>query len=463
MPSRAHTAHHRSALQHYHDLILRDLRAADEQLEQLVQLQRERHVTFGDRVMAHSLRPTFLTEATYNEVQDTVYLIRQALLTIAAHVFNDEHVVQEGLGLDPWEIELAAIPTNVVRLSALSRMDSFLTKDSFKFVELNGESPAGIAYLHELAEIYRSLPIFQTFQRTFPVRFISPMQHTFSALLHIYHEQFDGREERPSFAIVDYLDTPTIHEFKLLKAYFERMGCPCEVVDPRDLDCQDGWIYANGRKIDILYRRLLLNEFYERRDECQAFLEGYRAQKTCYLNTFRTKLVHKKAVFSFLSDERYTSRLSREQQEAVRAHIPWTRMLRQEHTTFRGLKIDLVEFVRNNRSYFVVKPNDEYGGKGVTLGFASTQSEWDAAIQYAVQGPTRFVVQEVVDIHREPFLMKTDGSWDMVPTIIDLDPYLNGPLMGGCLTRTSASNLANVTAGGGTLPMFILRHSYHYE
>ena len=48
----------------------------------------------------------------------------------------------------------------------------------------------------------------------------------------------------------------------------------------------------------------------------------------------------------------------------------------------------------------------------------------------------------------------------MVPTIIDLDPYLNGPLMGGCLTRTSASNLANVTAGGGTLPMFILRHTY---
>jgi hypothetical protein len=51
-------------------------------------------------------------------------------------------------------------------------------------------------------------------------------------------------------------------------------------------------------------------------------------------------------------------------------------------------------------------------------------------------------------------------SWELVPTIIDLDPYLNGPLMGGCLTRTSAGNLANVTAGGGTLPMFILRHTH---
>jgi hypothetical protein len=45
-----------------------------------------------------------------------------------------------------------------------------------------------------------------------------------------------------------------------------------------------------------------------------------------------------------------------------------------------------------------------------------------------------------------------------VPTVLDLDPYINGPLMGGCLTRTSTSNLANVTAGGGTLPTFILRY-----
>jgi hypothetical protein len=66
-------------------------------------------------------------------------------------------------------------------------------------------------------------------------------------------------------------------------------------------------------------------------------------------------------------------------------------------------------------------------------------------------------VQEAVRIHREPFLMHGDGGWAAVPTVIDLDPYLFGPHVGGCLTRTSATNLANVTAGGGTLPLFILR------
>ena len=446
------------AIDDYHALMTRDLDAADEQVEALRQMQIERKVTFGDRPLADSLRPTFLTEATYNAVQDTVYLIRQAVLLIAAAFFNDERVLKEELGLEDWEIELAAMPTDVIRLAAMSRMDSFMTKDSFKFVEINGESPAGMAYIHELGHIYRALPLFREFERQHPVRFVSPMAHTRAALLRTYHEEFDGREELPAIAIVDRLDTPTIHEFNLFKDYFERLGLPCEVADPRALECRDGWIYANGRKIDILYRRLLLNEFYAIKDDCPAFLEGYLAQKTCYLNSFRSKLVHKKALFCFLTDECYTHLLSREQQEAIRQHIPWTRMLREQKTTFRGLKIDLLEFVRANRKYFVIKPNDEYGGKGVTLGFAATQEEWEAALAQSFQAD--FVVQEVVDIHREPFLMKTlAGSWDLVPTIIDLDPYLNGPLMGGCLTRTSASNLANVTAGGGTLPMFILRHT----
>lgn len=448
------------AIDDYHGLIAHDLTASEQQLQELLGKQVERKVTFGDRPMARSLRPTFLTEATYNWVQDTVYLIRQAILRIAAAFFNDATVLRRGLGLREWEIELAAIQTPIIRLSAFSRMDSFITKDSFKFVEVNGENPAGIAYIHELGRIYRELPLFQQFEKTHPIRFISPMEHTLAAMQLIYHEQFDGREERPTIAIVDRLDVPTIHEFNLLKAFFERMGFPTLVVDPRDLTEHDGWVVANGQRVDILYRRLLLNEFYEMRDECSAFLRGYIAQKTCYLNSFRTKLVHKKALFAFLTDERYTSILTREQQEAIREHIPWTRMLREQQTTFRGLPIDLLEFVRSNRRYFVVKPNDEYGGKGVTLGFTSSQAEWEAALDGAVDAD--FVVQEVVNIHREPFLVQTDDGWQMVPTIIDLDPYLNGPLMGGCLTRTSASNLANVTAGGGTLPMFILRHTYDH-
>jgi len=336
-------------------------------------------------------------------------------------------------------------------------MDSFVTPTSFKFVEINGESPAGLAYIHELANIYESLPIFKTFKRKYPVRFVSPLRHAITGLLMLYHEQFGGKEEKPTFAIVDKLPVATIDEFHLVQQYLGRLGYNCVIADPRELEIRNGWVYAKGQKIDILYRRLLLTEFYDIKDDCKAFLEGYLAQKTCYLNSFRTTLVHKKAIFAFLTDEQYTHILTPTERATILQHIPWTRRLIEKMTKFRGLEIDLVDFVRNNRKYFVIKPNDSYGGQGVTLGFAASETEWEAAITEGLKWG--HVVQEVVDIHREPFLVPVDGSWKMVPSIIDLDPYLNGPLMGGCLTRTSSSNLANVTAGGGTLPMFILRYT----
>lgn len=445
------------AIGYYHSLIAKDLTEAESQMTFLRQQQLERNITFGGRPMAHSLRPTFLSERMYTEVQDTVYLIRQAVLKIASAFLNDRKTLTEELGMHEWEMELAAIPTNILRLSASARMDSFITPTSFKFVEINGESPAGLAYIHALAQIYEELPIFKSFVEKFPVRFISPLRHTIAGLLMIYHEQFGGKEERPTFAIVDKMPVATLDEFRLVKNYLERLGYSCIITDPRELECRDGWIYANGQKIDILYRRLLLTEYYEIKDDCRAFLEGYLAQKTCYLNSFRTTLVHKKAIFAFLTDETYTHILTPTERDTILQHIPWTRRLHDKKTKFRGLDIDLVEFVRNNRKYFVIKPNDSYGGKDVTLGFAATQSEWEAAITEGLKWG--HVVQEKVDIHREPFLVPMNGSWEMVPSIIDLDPYLNGPLMGGCLTRTSSSNLANVTAGGGTLPMFILRYA----
>jgi hypothetical protein len=330
------------AIDHYHELLLNDISAAEEQLQQLYALQTEHRTTFGGRPLSHSLRPAFVSEEQYTKMQDTVYLIRQAILQIAAAFFNDREHLKD-LGLTEWELEMASIPTNVIRFSATARMDAFMTENSFKFVELNGESPAGAGYSHHLADVYRSLPVFKEFVKSHPIRFVSPLEHLIAGLLRTYHEEFDGRVEKPSFAIVDHLDVPTFNEFVLIKEYLERFGFACEISHPKDLELKDGWIYANGRKIDILYRRLLMNEFHDIIDDCGAYLEGYKAQKTCYLNSFRSKLVHKKSIFAYLTDSRYTRILNTLQLQAIREHIPWTRVLRPQETNHQGRVVDLVE------------------------------------------------------------------------------------------------------------------------
>ncbi len=455
--SRALTA----ALADYHGLIEADLGAAEAQVAALEAAQRERGVLFGDRIAARSLRPTFLTEATYAQIQAACFHIRTAISRIGSTFFGDEDVLRDALGMRDWETELAAIPTRTTDTSTLARLDSFLTEDGFQFVEVNGESPAGMGYLHELDAIYRSLPIFQAFARTHPVRFVSPLEHTAQMLVRTYHGEHGGTEERPTIAIVDTLDIPTIHEFRIIQAYLERLGYGCVLSDPRALETgADGFVYADGRRIDILYKRVLINEMWAMKDDCAAFLDGYRAGQTCYVNSLRAKYAHKKAIFALLTDPAFARLLSPTEAETVRRHVPWTRRLREGVTDLDGSPADLVPFVRRHREHFVLKPNDEYGGSGVTLGFEGDQSTWDAALDAALQDGD-YVVQRTVRIRREPFLMQdTAGAWDYVPTVIDLDPYLFGPLVGGCLARTSSTNLANVTAGGGTLPVFLLRDTF---
>ncbi|MCH8568853.1 MAG: hypothetical protein LAT67_11340 [Balneolales bacterium] len=443
------------AVDYYNHLIASDLGAATEQHQMLVELQHKHGTLFGGRPLTQSLRPMVIGERTYQYIQDTVYVIRQAILKIAATFFNSRETLDH-LGLTDLEVELCAIPTNVIRMSATARLDAFLTANSFRFVELNAEVPAGIAYMHEMASIYNQLPVFQKFKEKFPVRFVSPLEHTFQGLIRIYHEEFGGLEEKPSFAIVDHLDVPTYPEFVLIKEYLERLGHVAEICDPRELECRDGWIYANGKKIDILYRRLLMNEFFEIKYDCDAYLEGYKAQKTCYLNSFRSKLVHKKMIFALLTDPAYNKVLSQTELQAIRSHIPWTRKLKPARVRYRGTVLDLLELIRKNKDNFILKPNDDYGGHGVVLGFQETQGTWETAITQALQ--LDFIVQEVIEIGREPFLLPVNGKWESVNTVIDFDPYLNGPMMGGCLTRTSPSNLANVTAGGGSIPLFIARY-----
>lgn len=442
------------AIAYFNSLISADLNQADQQMEWLYAKQEEYKTTFGGRPLSHSLRPAFLTENAYSKMQDVVYLVRQAVLEIVRHFGNNVEMLSE-IGMQDWELELASIPTNVIRLSASARFDAFMTGDSFKFVEINAECPAGLGYCTEMAKIYDQSIIMKQFVKKFPVRFVSPLEHLIQGFLRTYHEEFQGKEEKPTFAIVDFLHVPTYNEFVIIKEYLERLGFGCEISDPRNLEIKDGWVYANGKKIDILYRRLLTNEFWEIKDECPAFLEGYKAQKTCYLNSFRSKLAHKKAIFSVLTDPKYSRVLNALQLQAIKDHIPWTRRLGYKATTYNGKPVDLLEFIRGNKDNFVIKPNDEYGGKGVTLGMDVDASAWELAITTGLIDGS--VVQEIVNISREPFFNKVDGIWKLVPTVVDLDPYINGTMVGGCLTRTSSSNLANVTAGGGSLPMFILR------
>jgi uncharacterized circularly permuted ATP-grasp superfamily protein len=172
------------------------------------------------------------------------------------------------------------------------------------------------------------------------------------------------------------------------------------------------------------------------------------------VNSFRAKLLHKKMSLALLSDDRYRALYTTEQRAAIALHVPWTRKVREGHTTYGKKVVDLVEHAVAEREQLVLKPNDEYGGKGVVLGWTVDQHEWEQALMAALTNS--YVVQERVPVPRYafPVLLERMHFLDLA---IDHDPYLFWGKVSGCLTRLSSSALLNVTAGAGSVvPTYII-------
>ncbi|MCA1636871.1 MAG: hypothetical protein LC768_00785 [Acidobacteria bacterium] len=254
-------------------------------------------------------------------------------------------------------------------VSPTARLDSFLTEDSYSYVELNGESPAGIAYADSATEIFQNLPVMKRFAERFDVRGFSGRPKMLGVLLDAYTE-FLGRkpEKNPVIAIVDLKDLPTQQEFELFKDYFESQGYTSLICSPEELEFDGKNLVFKGVAIDIVYKRLLVNEYLPIMDASPALLDAYRAGVICMVNSFRSKLVHKKAIFAVLTNEKYAHLFNENELSAIKAHIPWTRKFREEKTFYQEQEIDLVEWTRANSSKLVLKPNDDYGGHGIYIG-----------------------------------------------------------------------------------------------
>jgi uncharacterized circularly permuted ATP-grasp superfamily protein len=443
-----------AAVREYNSLLDKNRDLLEESREYLLARFREVRLVFGGRTLSPYLRPHFVTRAEWRRITEACETIWGAILKVARTALTDRLMLEQ-IGLTEGERELVSINPGYDYVSVTSRLDSFLTDDSYRFVELNAECPAGIAYQDVAAEIFLELPVMREFRKTYDVTPMFCRKDLLDSLLDVYG-RVRGRAERPAIAIVDYRGLPTQREFELFKEYFEGQGYATTIADPRDLEMRDGRLYHDDFRIDLVYRRVLTTELLEKIDECRGLVDAYRSGSVVLVNSFHTKYVHKKMLFGVMTDERHEHYFNEVEREAISEHIPWTRRVLDVKTRYRGEDIDLLDFIRNNRDRLVLKPNDDYGGHGIFIGWESDEAAWDAAIGVALKGD--YLTQERVTTGREvfPFLNESEGTTDMVEQLLDVDPLLFFGRVKGGFTRLSSSSLANVTSGAGMVPTMLI-------
>jgi hypothetical protein len=443
----------RDGIDEYHELLTDEL-GGDSQ-RQLDEQLRARGLFFGERALCSVLRPRFLSPQQYRFLQQRAGVVLRAFRKAHRAALADDAFLDQ-FGLLDWERTLARIDPGFRDASPVSRLDAFFVAEAggMRFTEYNAETPAGGAYNDVLAEVFFGLPVVRQFMRRWDLRPLPARHNVLHALLDAY-EQFSGTRNRPSIAIVDWSDVPTRSEFVLFQDYFQRQGFDCVIVDPADVAYNGKELRGTRGRIDLVYKRVLLTELVDRGGIDHPILRAVRDRNVCMVNPPSCKILHKKASLAVLSDEKNAGLFDTEEIDGINASIPWTRVVSERKTTVGGKEVDLLPYIAERREQLVLKPNDEYGGKGIVLGWEVDDAEWQRAIATALAEP--YIVQQRIALPKEAYPSLVDGKVVITDRMVDTAPYVAyGDHVDGCLTRLATAALLNVTAGGGSqTPTFI--------
>jgi uncharacterized circularly permuted ATP-grasp superfamily protein len=436
----------------YHDLLADDELSAVS-LEQLASGQHEHKLYFGEHPLSVSLRPRLISAHDWQRAKQAAHQVHGALSRLERALLASPELRAE-LDLSSEEERLALADPGCQSSSASSRLDSFFG-DEIRYVEYNAESPAGMAYSDVLTEVMEQMEVMRRFRRSWRLRALPSRAMQLDCMLRAFSQW--GLREKPSIAIVDWEGLPTLNEFEMFREYFSVRGVPCCICEPRALEYDGHHLRAcDGSEVTIVYRRVLTSELLAREDDASALCRAYLDGAIVMVNTFRAKLLHKKMSLALLSDDAHESLYSAEQAAAIARHVPWTRRLREGPSSRAGTPLDdLATYVLEHRSELVLKPNDEYGGKGVVLGWTVDEHAWEEVVRVALH--QCYVVQEAVPVPRESFPISVGGSVEMIDMAVDMNPYLFDGRVGALMTRLSSSALLNVTAGeGSVVPTYVV-------
>lgn len=410
-----------------------------------------------NRSLVTVLRPLFLTTRQMNTVRNSATLIRSAIGKVVTALTNGHEAIAAQFNLSEVEQALLELPYQVEPADTLGRLDGFFTDDgSFKVIEYNADSPAGIAVNEEIADLFCQSYAFECLQKNFRLETVATKSLALAALRQSYKDwRFRypkaGAGNFSSFhiAIIDWADMFTKMEFEIFKDFFEQQGHRVIITHPDDVYLRHDGLYSGEFRIHFVYKRVLVSEFTRRYGLQHPIVEAMQQGSVCVSNGFRSEILTKKVIFSILTDPTFATLFSADEVRAIADYVPWTRKVENQQTMYRGSNVDLIPYLAANKNKFVLKPNDSYGGQGVVLGDTCTDTEWQSALGLALE--QHQIVQERIILEQLEVPELTDGGIKWGKKFYDVAPYIwNGGVSQGCSVRFSKNPILNIGSGHGS-------------
>src|SRR3954454_3134615 len=296
------------AIARYHRILeaddFKDLTWVDELTDKL----RERNLASGSHRVAPVLRPHFITQRQYTNLVKATESLHCAMDRIERLALSTPALMSR-MSMLPAERMLAQIDPGYSHLAVTSLLDTHLNNGSLLVVGTPDDAPAEIVSGEGVNNLFYDVPPMKDFRKKNAVAKTGGSAQLLQSLEQAWKE-FGGKSKKPNVAILEFRQSfqgGASGETALLLELFRKHGYAVDLVSPEQLEYRNNVLHKGHFEIQVIYRRLRVSEFLVRFDLNHPLLRAYREHNVCIVNSFRSELARKQAIFDLLTDDAITA------------------------------------------------------------------------------------------------------------------------------------------------------------
>lgn len=232
-----------------------------------------------------------------------------------------------------------------------------------------------------------------------------------------------------------------------------------ELVEGRDLFVENDFVYMKTirgpEKVDVIYRRiddLFIDPFEFRPDSAlgvPGLFSAYKKGNVCLANAPGTGVADDKAVYTYMP-------------QIIKYYLGEEPILNNVHT-YHCNRPDELKYVLEHVAELVIKPVDESGGYGISIGNKLTKEEIEIVKKQIIQQPRKYIAQPIMSLSVHPTYIDDTESFEQrhvdLRTFTLLGKEKEFVLKGG-LTRVALQRgnlVVNSSQGGGSKDTWVLK------
>lgn len=412
-----------------------------------------------EKIFPFDLFPRIIEATEWKTIEDGVLQRSKALNKFIWDLYHDKNIIKDGI----IPMEMISSSSNYLRqmngidppggiYNHISGTDLIKHSDGNYYVlEDNIRCPSGVSYV-----VCNRNALKRALFGVFNHYDIETVTDYAENLLEIMESVKPRGVDIPNCVVL----TPGVFNSAYYEHSYLAKTLGIELVEGKDLFIENDFVYmktiSGPEKVDVIYRRIddtFLDPLEFRQDSAigvPGLFSAYKKGNVNLVNAPGTGVADDKAIYTYMPD-------------IIKYYLDESPILSNVHTYHCSRKEDLT-YVLENVGNLVVKPVDEAGGYGISIGNRLTKEEIESVKKVILDNPRKYIAQPIMSLSVHPTYIEETQSFEQ--RHVDLRTYtLLGDnkefVLKGGLSRVALKKgnlVVNSSQGGGSKDTWVLKN-----